>query len=52
MMSNSTFREAPSPKFGSSGVFDWNEAKKLQFAVFNNISNVYTKVGSIDTNLN
>ena len=51
MMSNSTFREAPSPKFGSSGVFDWNEAKKLQFAVFNNISNVYTKVGSIDTNL-
>ena len=50
-MSDSTFREAPSPKFGSSGVFDWNEAKKLQFAVFNNISNVYTKVGSINTNL-
>ena len=40
----STIREAPSPKFGSGGVFDWNEAKKLQFAVFSNISDVYTKV--------
>ena len=37
-------REAPSPKFGTSGVFDYNEAKKLQFAVFSNISDVYTKV--------
>ena len=43
----STIREAPSPKFGSGGVFDWNEAKKLQFAVFSNISDVYTKVESV-----
>ena len=38
------FREAPTPKFGTTGVFDWNEAKKMQFAIFRNISDVYTKV--------
>ena len=46
-MAHNPLREAPSPKFGSSGVFDYNEAKKLQFAVFNNISDVYTKVEAI-----
>ena len=44
-----TPREAPSPRFGSSGVFDFNEAKQLQWAVFNNISDVYTKVGLINS---
>ena len=43
------FREAPKPKFGTTGVFDWNEAKKMQFAIFRNISDVYTKVDFIFT---
>ena len=42
----SQLREAPSPRFGSSGDFDWTEAKKMQFAIFRNISDVYTKVTS------
>ena len=45
----SQLREAPSPRFGSSGDFDWTEAKKMQFAIFRNISDVYTKVASTDS---
>ena len=45
----SQLREAPSPRFGSSGDFDWTEAKKMQFAIFRNISDVYTKVTSTNS---